>query len=232
MLANVARVFMTVFENVQKIKKILQDSENPHVKLVAVSKYSTVDQVIEAYEAGLRIFGENYVLPALEKKKQLEAKFSEKVEWHLIGHLQKNKVKKAVGNFDLIHSVDSADLAKAISDEAAKQGIDQDILIQVNVSGEETKSGFDIEEFKSVYQDLQALKNINIQGLMTMGPKNPKSSQELETIFASMRHLKSETVSNCSELSMGMTNDFELAIRQGSTIIRLGRAIFGEKKED
>lgn len=227
---------MTIAEKIKSIQDFIQKSPNPEVKLIVVSKYATIEQMIEAYEAGARCFGENYVKPALEKQEALKPVFKEKVEWHLIGHLQKNKAKKVVGQFDLIHSVDSIDLASKINDEAQKLNIKQDILCQINTSNEDNKSGFEPEAFKDALIGIQKLENINFKGLMTMGPSGFENKndylQEMETIFEQMRQMKRELAPNFCELSMGMTSDFRLAINSGSTMIRIGSAIFDDKKSE
>ncbi len=224
---------MTVRNNLERLRKEIEESSNPQVKLVLVTKYATNEQVKEAYDLGYRSFAENYVKSAIEKMEAINGDFAEEVEWHLIGHLQKNKVKKAVGRFSLIQSVDSEELAKLIDSAAAEKGIRQDILLQINTTGEEQKSGFRPEDFKSSISKLNELNNINIKGLMTIGPSleqdEEKNPQDLETIFNSLRQLKRELAPEAPELSMGMSDDFQLAIDCGSTMIRLGRVIFENK---
>ncbi|MDD9897712.1 MAG: YggS family pyridoxal phosphate-dependent enzyme [Candidatus Melainabacteria bacterium] len=193
--------------------------------LIAVSKYAEDQQLIEAYELGLRDFAENYVIPAIDKKQRLNLAG---VRWHLIGPLQSNKVNKAVGEFDLIHSVHSLELAEQINKRAEKLGIKQKILLQVNFTD---KNGFAPEQVREAYSKVLELANIDLQGLMTMGPH--KISAESETIYQRMRQMKEELVQAHSlgvlELSMGMSNDYHLALQHGSTMVRIGSALFGER---
>lgn len=197
------------------------------VKLVAVSKYAEDEELIAAYNSGLRIFGENYVLPALKRKERLANIFKEKVEWHLLGPLQSNKVNKAVGNFDLIQSVDDLEIAELINARAKAINIKQKILMQINLTGD--KSGFSPEEFNKIYPEIEKLDNLELCGLMTMGPHN--ISEKSETIFETMRQLKMVLERGHPfrffELSMGMTNDYQIAVQYGATMIRLGRGLFG-----
>ena len=196
------------------------------VKLVAVTKYASDEEVLEAYKLGLRDFGESYIIPALQRKERLRGHFSEAVTWHLLGPIQKNKINKAVGNFDLIQSVGSLEIATLINQRAANLGIQQNILLQINMTGD--KSGLSPDELEAALAQLIKLGNIKINGLMTMGPH--KSSEISETIFREMRQLKGRLgqflPSGPLELSMGMTNDYKLAVQNGSTMIRLGRGLF------
>jgi PLP dependent protein len=196
------------------------------VKLVAVSKYASDEQIIEAYEAGQRLFAENYVIAALKRMLRLKDHLKDKVEWHLIGTLQSNKVSKAVGNFDLIQSVDSLDLAQQINKAAKELGIKQKILLQINSTGD--KHGFKTKELENYLSKLFALDSINIQGIMTMTPHF--FSQNSETIYSEMRLLIEVVASYCPgvelDLSMGMSNDYIQAVQFGSTMIRLGRGLF------
>ena len=197
-------------------------------KIIAVTKYFGADKLIEAYRCGLRDFAENRVQDALEKFCNLPEEVKANSTFHLIGHLQSNKVKKAVGNFDLIQSVDSLKLAKLISDEATKQGIVQNVLLQVNNANEEAKSGFDVCELRSCFAEILRLNGIKVLGLMNIAPiANEKTLMEL---FAGMQALKSELENqfNCelNELSMGMSGDYKIAVGFGSTMIRIGRKLF------
>lgn len=224
---------MAVKENIESIKNYLKEANASEVKVVAVSKYASNEQIKEAYNAGLRCFAENYVMPALQKKEELASHFKEKVEWHLIGHLQKNKVKKAVGNFAVIESVDSLELAQLIGKEAAKKNLIQKIYAQINLTGEEKKSGFALKDFEVHYSELIKIPNLDLCGLMTIGPTSnqeffEKYGKKPETIFEELRLLSSRLVSKKTlELSMGMSSDYKVAIQNGATVVRLGRAIFG-----
>jgi pyridoxal phosphate enzyme (YggS family) len=201
------------------------------VKLVAVSKTVPLDLVRAGLKAGVTILGENYVQEAGEKIKALEG---ENVSWHLVGHLQSNKAKHAVKLFDLIHSVDSFKLAKELDKRAHALDKVQPILIQVNISGEETKSGIETEEAVALVRDVSALRNVAVRGLMTMPPYF-NAPEKVRPYFRALKTLQSqireEAIPNVdmSELSMGMTGDFEAAIEEGATLIRIGTAIFGER---
>jgi PLP dependent protein len=219
---------MSVAANLACIKEVIGDAP---VTLIAVTKTVGLEQIAEAFQCGITEFGENRVQDALEKQKQLPAYMADKVRWHLIGHLQTNKVKKAVGKFCLIHSVDSWNLAQEISDQAVKQQMKQPVLLQVKVLEGPGKSGFDPQQLKDVFPRLMQLPGITIEGLMTMAPLSADRLQWREC-FRGLRQLKAALESahaiRLEHLSMGMTQDFEEAVRCGSTMIRLGRAVFGE----
>ncbi len=197
-------------------------------KIIAVTKYFGVEKLIEAYNAGLRCFAENRVQDALEKFESLPDEIKQNSVFHLIGHLQSNKVKKAVGKFDLIQSVDSLKLAQAISQEAQNQGIIQHILLQVNNANEDAKFGFSVLDLKDVFATILNLKGIKVDGLMNIAPITDEET--LEFLFGDMQNLKSEleTKYNCqlNELSMGMSGDYKIAVKFGSTMIRIGRKLF------
>lgn len=207
------------------------DRDPKTVKLVAVSKTVPVDPIRAAIKAGVTILGENYVQEAREK---IEALREEKISWHFIGHLQSNKAKYAVKLFDLIHSVDSLKLAKELNRRAKTLGKVQDILIQVNISGEETKSGIDTEQAIKLVREISLLENLAICGLMTMPPyfnapdKVRPYFRALKSLQAAIRDQAIPNV-HMDELSMGMTGDFEAAIQEGATLVRIGTAIFGER---
>ena len=199
------------------------------VRLIAVSKTVPADRVHTAIKAGATALGENYVQEAREK---IQALKEEDVSWHFIGHLQSNKAKYAVGLFDLIHSVDSVKLAKELNRRAGASGKVQDILIQVNISGEETKSGIEAEQALDLVHEISLLENLTICGLMTMPPYF-NAPDKVRPYFRALRSLQTlirqEAIPNVemTELSMGMTGDFETAIQEGSTLVRIGTAIFG-----
>ena len=202
------------------------------VRLVAVSKTVAPDIVREALEAGVTILGENYVQEAREKFKAL---VQYPVSWHFIGHLQSNKAKYAVRLFDMIHSVDSLKLAHELDKQAAKVDKIQQILVQVNISGEDTKSGISADETIELISAISLLKNLSIKGLMTMPPFFYQP-EKVRPYFAALRNLRDQIKDRCipnvsmQELSMGMTGDFEVAIQNGATLVRIGTAIFGERK--
>jgi pyridoxal phosphate enzyme (YggS family) len=201
------------------------------VKLVAVSKTVPLDVVQAGIKAGVTILGENYVQEAGEK---IEALAGEDVTWHLVGHLQSNKAKYAVKLFDMIHSVDSFKLAKELDRRAHALDKVQPILIQVNISGEETKSGIDTNQALALIRDIAPLENVAVRGLMTMPPYF-NAPDMVRPYFQALRVLYSrvreEAIPNVdmSELSMGMSGDFETAIEEGATLVRIGTAIFAER---
>ena len=202
------------------------------VRLVAVSKTVAAETVRPALEAGITILGENYVQEAREKFKAL---IQYPVSWHFIGHLQSNKAKYAVRLFDLIHSVDSLRLAKELDKYAKKNDKIQAILIQVNVAKEASKSGVHVEDTLQLIKEISRLENIALKGLMTMPPffNAPEKARPYFTALRKLRdQIKMEAISNISmdELSMGMTGDFETAIEEGATIVRIGTAIFGDRR--
>ena len=196
--------------------------------IIAVTKYFGAEKLVEAYEAGLRNFAENRVADALEKFGNLPEEIKQNSTFHLIGHLQTNKVKKAVGHFDLIQSVDSLKLAELVSNEAQKQGIVQKILLQVNNANEENKSGFEKGVLKEVFGEIISLKGIKVEGLMNIAPITDEST--LDFLFEDIKNFKEELEKDFSypmkELSMGMSGDYKTALRHGATMIRLGRKLF------
>lgn len=203
----------------------------PSVKLVVVTKTVGVDRLREAVDAGASILGENRVQEAKEKIEKLGPIAS----WHLIGHLQSNKAKYAVKLFYLIHSVDSLELAKEIDKQAAKIGKVQDVLIEVSISGEASKAGVAPENAAALIKDVAKLKNISIKGLMTIPPFSD-SPEDSRPYFKKLREL-SESVArenipgvSMKELSMGMSGDFDVAIEEGATMVRVGTAIFGKRE--
>jgi len=202
------------------------------VKLVAVSKTVPLNLVQAGIKAGVTILGENYVQEASEKIEALEG---EDVSWHLVGHLQSNKAKHAVRLFDMIHSVDSFKLARELDRRAHALAKVQPVLIQVNISGEETKSGIDTDEALALIREVAPLNNIAVCGLMTMPPYF-NAPDKVRPYFRALRALQSqvreEAIPNVdmSELSMGMSGDFETAIEEGATLVRIGTAIFGERE--
>lgn len=196
--------------------------------IIAVTKYFGAEKLVEAYEAGLRNFAENRVADALEKFGNLPEEIKQNSTFHLIGHLQTNKVKKAVGHFDLIQSVDSLKLAELVSNEAQKQGIVQKILLQVNNANEENKSGFEKRVLKEVFGEIISLGGIKVEGLMNIAPITDEST--LDFLFEDMKNFKEELEKDFSypmkELSMGMSGDYKTALKHGATMIRLGRKLF------
>ena len=200
------------------------------VTLIAVSKTKPVSAIREAYEHGIREFGENKVQELVEKQEALP----KDIRWHMIGHLQRNKVKYIIDKVDLIHSVDSLRLAEAIEKEAAKRGITVNILIEVNVAGEESKFGLAPEAVDEFVEAVAQFEHIRVKGLMTIAPfvENP---EENRSVFTALKKLSVDIAKknvdnvNVSMLSMGMTNDYQTAIEEGATMVRVGTGIFGER---
>lgn len=185
----------------------------------------------QAIEEGVTILGENYIQESREK---IDALSTYDASWHFIGHLQSNKAKYAVRMFDLIHTVDSLKLAKELNKQAQKIGKQQDILLQVNIGMESTKSGIHENETVTLVKEISVLENVSIKGLMTMPPffDQPEKSRPF---FAALRELKDRIVnanipnSSMDELSMGMSGDYTVAVEEGATLVRIGTAIFGER---
>ena len=200
------------------------------VTLVAVSKTKPVRLVEQAYEYGIRQFGENKAQEMKEKYDMLP----KNINWHFIGHLQTNKIKYVLGRASLIHSVDSLHLAEAIEAECIKKELDADILVEVNVAQEATKSGIKTEETESLVRDIAKLPHVHVKGLMTIAPF-VENAENNRMIFRTLKELSvdiaGKNIDNVSMniLSMGMTNDYEVAIEEGATHIRVGTAIFGER---
>ncbi len=197
--------------------------------IIAVTKYFTKDVMIEAYNAGLRDFGESRVIEASEKINNLPQKIRENSKFHFIGHLQTNKVKKVVEIFDYIHSVDSIRLAEKISEEASKVGKTQKILIQINNAGEEQKFGFSKDEIFEAFARIITLKNLEVKGVMNMAPLGA-SEDKLIKLFSEIREIRDdlEKKFDCrlNDISMGMSQDYKVAAREGSTMLRIGRRLF------
>ncbi|MFO7972920.1 MAG: YggS family pyridoxal phosphate-dependent enzyme [Desulfobacterales bacterium] len=202
------------------------------IRLVAVSKTVPTVRVREAIQAGVTILGENYVQEARAKFNDL-ATYA--VSWHFIGHLQSNKAKYAVRLFDLIHSVDTLKLARELDKQSRKINKIQEILIQVNISEEASKSGVNAEDTLTLLKDISRLENLSVKGLMTMPPYF-NAPEKVRPYFKALRdlrdRLKQQGVLNVglNELSMGMTGDFEVAVQEGATLVRIGTAIFGKRQ--
>ena len=225
-----------VAENLAQVRKNINESCNKinrdpnEVTLIAVSKTKPVEMLKEAYDAGARVFGENKVQEILDKYDQMPSD----VKWHMIGHIQRNKVKYIVDKVALIHSVDSVRLAETIDKEAEKHGVIANILIEVNVAKEESKFGLMPEEVPEFVEKIAGFPHIRVKGLMTIAPfvENP---EENRPIFAHLRKLSvdiaKKNIDNItmSILSMGMTNDYQVAIEEGATMVRVGTGIFGAR---
>lgn len=200
------------------------------VTLIAVSKTKPLEFLQEAYEAGVRDFGENKVQELMDKIPQMPSD----IHWHMIGHLQRNKVKYIVGKVALIHSVDSLRLAEEISNESVKQQVETDILIEVNVAEEDSKFGTTLESAVSLIEEISKLPAIHIRGLMTIAPFTD-NSEDNRIYFRKLKQLSvdiaAKNIDNISMnvLSMGMTGDYAVAIEEGATFVRVGTGIFGER---
>ncbi len=196
------------------------------VTLVAITKGFPPEAVREGAAAGLRHFGENRVQEA-QAKLPLLADLTPRPLWHMVGHLQTNKVKTALGLFDIIHSVDSLHLAEAIS-RRAPQSVRVPVLLEVNAAGEAAKYGFSAEELPAQAEAVRSRPGLDVRGLMTVAPLT-ESTEEVRPVFRRLRALAEPL--GLRELSMGMTDDFEVAVEEGATIVRIGRAIFGERSQ-
>ncbi len=222
----------TVQENIKMACQMAGKNEE-EVTLVAVSKTKPIDLLMEAYECGCRHFGENKVQELVSKYEAMP----KDIKWHMIGHLQRNKVKYIVDKVALIHSVDSLRLAEEISREAVKKDVEAAILIEVNVSQEDSKFGVSVDDSLSLIRQVSLLPNIQIKGLMTIAPyvENP---EENKPYFEILRQLAVDISNknidnvNMNVLSMGMTGDYMVAIKEGATIVRVGTGIFGQRQYD
>ena len=227
----------TIQENIKTVESIItaecqKAGRNPdEVTLIAVSKTKPVELIKEAYEYGCRDFGENKVQELLDKYEVMP----KDIRWHMIGHLQRNKVKYIVDKVYLIHSVDSLRLAEEISKEAVKKKVCVNILIEVNVANEETKFGTTCEEAKQLVQDIAKLPNICVKGLMTIAPF-VENAEKNRPIFSKLKKLAvdiiRENIDNITmeKLSMGMTGDYMVAVSEGATYVRVGTGIFGVRQ--
>ncbi|MCC8024337.1 MAG: YggS family pyridoxal phosphate-dependent enzyme [Clostridium sp.] len=200
------------------------------VTLIAVSKTKPVPMLKEAYDCGARDFGENKVQEIVTKKPELP----EDIRWHMIGHLQRNKVNQVIDKAVLIHSVDSLRLAQQIESDAARKGLDVDILLEVNVAREESKYGFLMEEVEEAVMTIKDFPHVHIKGLMTIAPfvENPEENREIfKKLFDFAVDIGSKNIDNVTMdvLSMGMTGDYEVAIEEGATMVRVGTGIFGAR---
>ena len=207
----------------------IRSGRNPgEVTLIAVSKTKPVPMLEEAYAAGARDFGENKVQEIADKKPELP----EDIRWHMIGHLQRNKVGQVLGKAVLIHSVDSLRLARQIETDAAKTGLDVDILLEVNVAREESKYGFMLEEVEDAIMTIKDFPHVHIKGLMTIAPfvENPEENRGIfKKLFEFAVDIDKKNIDNVTMgvLSMGMTGDYEVAVEEGATMVRVGTGIFG-----
>lgn len=221
--------FKEVEENIREAcERVGRDPDE--VTLIAVSKTKPVEMLQEAYDFGTRIFGENKVQEIVEKYEALP----KDIHWHMIGHLQRNKVKYIIDKVELIHSVDSVRLAETIEKEAAKKGLTARILLEVNVAEEESKFGLKVDEVEDVIEKISEFSHIKVCGLMTIAPfvENPEENrpyfQRLRKLSVDIGAKKVDNVT-MSILSMGMTNDYEVAVEEGATMVRVGTGLFGAR---
>lgn len=226
-------------ENLEQVRNNVKeaakraDRNDGDITLIAVSKTKPVPMLLEAYDAGARDFGENKVQEIVDKYPQLPSD----IRWHLIGHLQTNKVKYIVDKVAMIHSVDSLKLAQEISRQAIKHDVTVDILIEVNVAGEESKFGVSPEDTAQLCEEISVLPGIRVRGLMTVAPF-VDDPEENRPVFSALRQLlvdiDGKNIDNvCMDcLSMGMSGDYEVAVEEGATFVRVGTSIFGERNYD
>ena len=215
-----------------EIKKVCEKEniDKNTCTLIAVSKTKPIELIKEAYDYGIRDFGENKVQEILEKYEQLPGD----IRWHMIGHLQTNKVKMILDKVEYIHSIDSLKLASVIDKEAKKKGIVVKGFLELNIVGEETKFGFSVEELNSIVEELAIFDNLRIIGLMIVAPfvdiaeKNREIFKKMKKIAVDINAKKIHNV-KISELSMGMSGDYLVAIEEGATFVRVGSSIFGER---
>lgn len=225
-----------ITENLEQVRKNIQDAcrsvgrDPEEVTLIAVSKTKPVELLQEAYQAGARDFGENKVQEIMDKYPQLPSD----IRWHMIGHLQRNKVKYIVGKAAMIHSVDSLRLAQTIEQEAAKHDVQVPILLEVNVAEEDSKFGLKMDEVLPLIEAIAEFPHIRVCGLMTIAPY-VENAEENRMFFRQLKKLSvdiaAKNINNVSMsvLSMGMTGDYQVAVQEGATMVRVGTGIFGER---
>ena len=217
-------------DNIKKNLLQIQEDIVPYTPtIIAVTKYFDKDAIIAAYKAGLRNFGESRVIEAIKKIQELPDEIRNNSKFHFIGHLQTNKVKKAVEYFDYIHSIDSLKLAEIISEEAEKVGKIQDVFLQLNNANEEQKFGFSKDEIFQNFEPINKLPNLKIVGLMNMAPLGA-DNEELYKLFSDVistrNALEKQFSCELKEISMGMSQDYKIAARCGATMLRVGRKLF------
>lgn len=225
-----------VTENLRIVEEKIQNAckrsgrKREDVTLIAVSKTKPAAMIQEAYDAGIRVFGENKVQELTEKYDELPSD----IQWHMIGHLQRNKVKYIVDKAALIHSVDSLRLLETIDREAAKKQVTAKVLLEVNMAKEDTKFGLMPEEVMEFIDKVPEFKNVSVEGLMTIAP-NTDDPEKNRQFFSALRKLSVDIADknidniHMGVLSMGMTNDYEVAIEEGATMVRVGTGIFGKR---
>lgn len=211
---------------------LIQSHRKDLVKIIAVSKTKPTDMLLAAYNADIKVFGENYVQELVDKHQYFQSININDIEWHFIGHLQTNKAKYIVPFVDYIHSVDSLKLAEEINKRAAQNNKIQKILLQINTSGELSKSGCEPSEALNLAQQVITLSNISIKGLMTIGSFTdnvPLQRKEFSMLKNILKQINDSLNLQLQELSMGMSHDYPIAISEGATMLRIGTAYFGER---
>ncbi len=229
---NIERVFARIEDSASRVGR-----DPSEVKLVAVSKSQNLDKIRAAYHQGLRDFGESRVYEALPKQQELASLGG--IRWHMIGHIQSRKARDVAPNFSFVHSVDRMKIARYLNDFAGEAGVHLPVLLECNVSGEGTKEGWHLTDRSSweknltPFKEIIACKHLRVCGLMTMAPWT-QDEKILRSVFLTLRTLRDfleeKVPGYWQELSMGMTDDFEVAIEEGSTMVRIGRAIFGPRE--
>lgn len=220
-MSAIADNYLRVWESVARLAQACGRKED-EITVIAVSKTYSVDAVREVYGAGCRDFGESRVQEALPK---IESGASD-LRWHLIGTLQANKVRKVIGKFCLIHAVDNLELACKISSCSQEIGIESQVLLQVNTSGETSKRGLSVGQWEPHLDEVMALPNLKVEGLMTMAPLTD-DERVVRECFRRLRHFRDQL--RLRHLSMGMSHDYPIAIEEGATLLRIGTVIFGER---
>src|SRR6185437_1720036 len=227
--------FLDIADRVSEVRQrigaaVAQGGHGQHVTIIAVTKTQGAQAVEAAWRAGLGDVGENRVQEALQKMDETSAP----VRWHLIGHLQRNKVKGTVERFALVHSIDSERLAQAVHEYGESRGTPVDVLIQVNTSGEESKGGFTLGELPAQSERIAGFTGMRVRGAMTMAPLDAPRG-ELRRVFGGAREARAILQRSCgplvTELSMGMSNDYEVAVEEGATMVRLGTILFGARDQ-
>ncbi|MBI2487760.1 MAG: YggS family pyridoxal phosphate-dependent enzyme [Deltaproteobacteria bacterium] len=230
---------MGIAENIKRVQERIEKAalragrEAEEIRLVAVSKSVETERIIEAVSFGIDTFGENYAQEFREKHDLVEKKLGRKIKWHFIGRLQRNKVKYLLNKTELIHSLDNLSVGEEINKRAEKVGIKVPVLIEVSITDEESKGGLKPEQLEEFLLELGRFSQVDVKGLMTMPPffDNPEMARPY---FKQLRQLRDKLqirFPNLRELSMGMSGDFEVAIEEGATIVRIGTAIFGARKQ-
>jgi len=228
-ISSIRENIIAVNENIENACKAVGRNRED-ITLIAVSKTKPVEMLLEAYEAGVRDFGENYIQELVDKIPQLPSD----VRWHMIGHLQRNKVKYIIDKVSMIHSVDSLRLAEEISSQAIKKNVEVDILVEVNVAQEESKFGTFSADAVLLVEEISKLPGIHVRGLMTIAPF-VEDAEENREYFRKLKQLSvdiaAKNIDNISMnvLSMGMTGDYVVAVEEGASCVRVGTGIFGER---